>query len=372
MAWTSIVEAGSVVNTPFGVGTVRRVSESGTAQVDVGGQLYDVPAAQMVPEGVIPPKEEKKGLKPWNAKKGKRVEEKDGTKHGEITEVTQRTVRVKWDNGSRSTVPKRETEKQLSPEGAQPEQPKEQPSGKFEVGDKVRAISESNGWGLVREGDEGVVAQVYDNGRISVDFPQQSGWTAKPHNLEKIEDKIEEKKEQPETPQQKQDTVSKTGDGIAEIFKLKEYLEKKVDEGVEGELKEIRELAKKNQSLEVKVGDKTSIVKGLKHKQLEQLINYCALRLSPLMVGMAGTGKTHAGEQVAVALGLPFYSMSVGAQTSKSDIIGYMDAAGRYVTTHFRTAYQQGGVFLMDEIDAGNANVLIQIKALKSLKTVQL
>ena len=60
---------------------------------------------------------------------------------------------------------------------------------------------------------------------------------------------------------------------------------------------------------------------------------------------------------------MDFYAISVGAQTSKSDIIGYMDASGRYVKTHFRDAYEHGGVFLMDEIDAGNANVLIQINA---------
>jgi MoxR-like ATPase len=78
---------------------------------------------------------------------------------------------------------------------------------------------------------------------------------------------------------------------------------------------------------------------------------------------MAGTGKTFAGQQTAEALNLNFYAMSVGVQTSKSDIIGYQDASGRYVRTHFRDAYENGGVFLMDEIDAGNANVLIQINA---------
>ena len=75
------------------------------------------------------------------------------------------------------------------------------------------------------------------------------------------------------------------------------------------------------------------------------------------------TGKTHAAAQVAEALGLEHYTMSVGAQTSKSDIIGYMHASGGYVPTLFRKAYEEGGVFLMDEIDAGNANVLIQVNA---------
>jgi SpoVK/Ycf46/Vps4 family AAA+-type ATPase len=82
-----------------------------------------------------------------------------------------------------------------------------------------------------------------------------------------------------------------------------------------------------------------------------------------MLVGPAGTGKSHAAEQVAEAMGMDFYAMSVGAQTSKSDIIGYMDAMQNYVRTVFRNAYEHGGVFLLDEIDAGNSNVLIQLNA---------
>lgn len=136
-----------------------------------------------------------------------------------------------------------------------------------------------------------------------------------------------------------------------------------IESKIASEMLELNELVKKNQKLEVKVGDKIHIVEGMRHKQLEDLITVASLRLNALLVGMAGTGKTHAGEQVAEALGLPFYTISVGAQTSKTDIIGYMNAGGEYVRTRFRDAYENGGVFLMDEIDAGNANVLIQVNA---------
>ena len=51
------------------------------------------------------------------------------------------------------------------------------------------------------------------------------------------------------------------------------------------------------------------------------------------------------GEGVAKALGLAFYFISVGLQTSKSDLVGYMSATGAYVTTHLRQAYEFGGVF---------------------------
>lgn len=138
---------------------------------------------------------------------------------------------------------------------------------------------------------------------------------------------------------------------------------KQIDETVTGEFKELRKLATKNAKLDVTNNGVTNTVQGLRHIQLEELIRIAALRLPVLMVGMAGTGKTHAAEQVAEALGLNHYTMSVGAQTSKSDIVGFIHANGGYVPTLFRKAYEEGGVFLMDEIDAGNANVLIQVNA---------
>lgn len=136
-----------------------------------------------------------------------------------------------------------------------------------------------------------------------------------------------------------------------------------IDKQVTGELEDLRKMAKESRKLEVVSNTGTHTVQGKQHYLLDDLIRLANHKLPILMVGMAGTGKTHAAEQVAEGLGLKFYAMSVGAQTSKSDIIGYMNAAGNYVGTHFREAYENGGVFLMDEIDAGNANVLIQINA---------
>jgi cobaltochelatase CobS len=136
-----------------------------------------------------------------------------------------------------------------------------------------------------------------------------------------------------------------------------------IDRQVTEEFAELRKAATRNAKLDVTIDGKTNTVKGLRHFQLEELIKITSLRLPVLLVGMAGTGKTHAAEQVGEALGLPYFTMSVGAQTSKTDIVGYMNANGTYVKTHFRTAFEQGGVFLMDEIDAGNANVLIQVNA---------
>jgi cobaltochelatase CobS len=57
-------------------------------------------------------------------------------------------------------------------------------------------------------------------------------------------------------------------------------------------------------------------------------------------------------------LNLSFASQSVSAQSTVFDFFGYKSASGDYIPTLFRDKYENGGVFLLDEFDAGNPNVL--------------
>ena len=82
-----------------------------------------------------------------------------------------------------------------------------------------------------------------------------------------------------------------------------------------------------------------------------------------MLVGEAGSGKSRGTEEMANALDLDFYSLSVNPQTTKVDFFGYMDANGKYVETGFFRAVKYGGVFLADEIDAGNPSILTAINA---------
>ena len=102
---------------------------------------------------------------------------------------------------------------------------------------------------------------------------------------------------------------------------------------------------------------------GKQHRSFPVLLQLLAARQHVYLVGPAGSGKTTAADECAKALGLDFYCQSVGAQTTQAQLIGYSDATGSYVPTHFRRAYENGGVFLLDEIDAGNANVLTVLNA---------
>jgi MoxR-like ATPase len=97
---------------------------------------------------------------------------------------------------------------------------------------------------------------------------------------------------------------------------------------------------------------------------MPDLLRLVANRKNVLLVGPAGSGKTHAASQVSEALSLPYYPQSVGPQTSKSDLIGYVDAHGKPVRSVLREAYENGGIYLLDEVDAGNAGVLTVLNAI--------
>lgn len=111
--------------------------------------------------------------------------------------------------------------------------------------------------------------------------------------------------------------------------------------------------------LTVKIPERKQQVKvGKVHNKFDLVLACMTARTNVALVGPAGSGKTTTVSKAADALGLEFYSKSVSAQTGIHEFFGYQDANGNYVSTLFRTAYEQGGVFLLDEFDAGNPNVL--------------
>jgi hypothetical protein len=134
------------------------------------------------------------------------------------------------------------------------------------------------------------------------------------------------------------------------------------DEVAEIVRKEVASLAPRRVEV-VRVDGSVSNV-GVQHSSFEALLRIVAQRVNVWLPGPAGSGKTSAAHAVAEALTLPFYAVSVGPQTSQSQLLGYYDANGKYVTTQLRQAYEHGGVFLLDEVDAGSPAVLVTINAL--------
>lgn len=113
---------------------------------------------------------------------------------------------------------------------------------------------------------------------------------------------------------------------------------------------------------------------GPAHKTMPKLISRTlATRWTgtiPTLVGPAGSGKTHAGKQLAgaltAALGLDTpltaYAMSFHAGSQPHDLLGYQDANGNYRDTEFYRAWSGGGVIVIDEADTSR-DVLVALNA---------
>lgn len=93
--------------------------------------------------------------------------------------------------------------------------------------------------------------------------------------------------------------------------------------------------------------------------------------LYPMLVGPAGSGKTTAARNVSTALfgesaieDGKFGMMSLNEESERSEGFGFISPIDRvYKSTDFRRIYENGGVFLLDEVDAANANTLTALNA---------
>jgi hypothetical protein len=123
------------------------------------------------------------------------------------------------------------------------------------------------------------------------------------------------------------------------------------------------------QMFEVKLPDgRVRPVEGKTHAQFSKVLMLAAARRNILLVGPAGSGKTHLAHQVALALDLPFAHIACSAGMSEGQLLGRLvpnGEAGRfeYLRSEFVKCYEEGGVFLFDEIDAADANTLLVINS---------
>ncbi len=114
---------------------------------------------------------------------------------------------------------------------------------------------------------------------------------------------------------------------------------------------------------------KTSGEKVIKPIGENELFHSCYPKLKmcvesgiiPMIVGPAGTGKSTAAEQLSREMGLNFYLANRIQNTF--ELVGFVNAAGEYVTTQFYEAYTKGGVFLFDEVDASSPEALVTVNA---------
>jgi len=106
---------------------------------------------------------------------------------------------------------------------------------------------------------------------------------------------------------------------------------------------------------------------GIQHKLFPTLLQICSAYkqgrgpLNVWLAGPAGSGKTTAAQNVAKALDLKFYF--TGAISEPFSLLGFKNANGEYQRTAFREAYENGGIFLFDEIDGSSNDAVLPFNA---------
>ncbi len=103
-----------------------------------------------------------------------------------------------------------------------------------------------------------------------------------------------------------------------------------------------------------------------RHYKLPELVMLISEDIPILLHGERGSGKTTAIKQAAEELDFPFYVVSMTRQTTLSHLMGFMNVNGIYVPSLFRTAIEEGGVFLLDELDAADPNVILSLNTIEN------
>ncbi len=121
----------------------------------------------------------------------------------------------------------------------------------------------------------------------------------------------------------------------------------------------------------VKRDGKVKKITGTHHAALADVLLLAKHRKNVLMIGPSGCGKTHLGDDVAKLCEekkLEFAFISCSAGMSEGQLLGRLLPVGRggkfqYVISDFVRLFENGGVFLFDEIDAADSNTLLIINA---------
>lgn len=132
----------------------------------------------------------------------------------------------------------------------------------------------------------------------------------------------------------------------------------RIMESLENEAKEFifKEYGPIEKKITINLNETKREMKGVLHEKFEKVLKYVAKGKGVFLVGPAGCGKNFLCKQVADALGLKFYFTN--AVTQEYKITGFTDAMGKYQPTQFYKAFTEGGLFMLDEMDASIPEVL--------------
>ncbi len=133
-------------------------------------------------------------------------------------------------------------------------------------------------------------------------------------------------------------------------------------------IEELESAAKRTSVLKIEKYDGTVVkIKDVRPKQFDRVVSLVKCRRNVLLYGPAGCGKTHLAEMVSRACGFErFGCISLNAGISDVHILGravpnLQKGTNVYQASEFIEIFEQGGLFLFDELDAADPNVLLCI-----------
>lgn len=160
-------------------------------------------------------------------------------------------------------------------------------------------------------------------------------------------------------------TLDIIGETIANLLAKTqaEKIEKEIMDNVQSEVRNF--IANEYGHIERKI---TTLVDGVEHElsgvtheKFDTVLKFVANDEPVFLTGPAGSGKNFMCKQIAEALGLNFYFSN--AVTQEYKLTGFTDAMGNYQETQFYKAFTEGGLFMLDEIDASIPEVLVILNA---------
>lgn len=131
--------------------------------------------------------------------------------------------------------------------------------------------------------------------------------------------------------------------------------------------KEVALLSKlRKVTIEVKHNDKSVTIEDRTHPIFEQVLFHIGCGDHVMLVGPKGCGKTYLAEQVAEALERDYGMLSLSGGVTEGKLFGRVapninTGENVYTATRFVELYETGGLYLLDEVDAADPNVLLSI-----------
>ncbi len=116
--------------------------------------------------------------------------------------------------------------------------------------------------------------------------------------------------------------------------------------------------------IEIVYDNETVEIDGTPHKAFKESLKAMKRGLNLFLVGPAGSGKGFLAQHLAEAFKLRFGFVSCSEGMSEGMVLGRgvpLAEEFLYLQSSFVDFYENGGVFLLDEIDAANPNVLLII-----------